>query len=161
MSVSLICTPVCSWNRREKEMGYNRKCAQFRVDQKCAGEGHLPRVPWWNWDEKMIHDDIYFVILCYFQMLLPSPVSLLQVQTFSSHPRPKRIWICIFNEISKSFIWTFYFQKQIATFIQYFDAYLFCARHMETNTIYSKVYNSAIQPQLGASWKYFSDTNQN
>ena len=41
--------------------------------------------------KKMTHDDIYLVILCYFQMLLPSPVSLLQVQTFSSHPRPNRI----------------------------------------------------------------------
>lgn len=30
---------------------------------------------------------------------------------------------------------------------------------METNTTYSKVRNSAIQPQLGASWKYLSVTN--
>lgn len=77
----------------------------------------------------------------------------------SAPPQTYRIWICIFNEIYKSFTWTFYFKKQIATFIQYFDVYIFCAGHMETNTTYSKVCNSAIQPQLGASWKYFSDTN--
>lgn len=103
-------------------------------------------------------DDIYLVILCYFLNVVAISCELVKVQTFSSHPRPTE-FESVFNEISKSFIWTFYFKKQIATFIQYFDAYIFCAGYIETNTTYSKVCNSAIQPQLGVSWKYLSDTN--
>lgn len=33
---------------KKKGMGYSRKCAQFTVDQRCAGEDHLTSVPWWK-----------------------------------------------------------------------------------------------------------------
>lgn len=107
-------------------------------------------------------NDTWWYISCHtllFSNVVAISCELVTSADFQLPPQAYRIWICIFNEISKSFIWTFYFKKQIATFIQYFDAYIFCAGYIETNTTYSKVCNSAIQPQLGVSWKYLSDTN--